>query len=143
MGRPRSWKWMSFTAARRLACRVGFTRKDDYTRRHKQFGLPPNPRYSFPDVFRGWPDYLGVEPRGNARKFVSYGRAKQIVREHGITNQVEYNNLRRAEPSLGLPWVPQKVYSEWTCWSDFHGQNSLNHLSNEQRHAEKCRKGRT
>jgi len=128
---------LSFVKARALARRVGFKSRDDYNARYKQHGLPSSPR-RYPE-FTSWAEYLGISPRGPARKFVSYARAKTLVREFGITNQLEYNILRRSNPEIGLPWVPHVVYrAEFEGWGIFTGSNNLN---NEQRQALKVRVG--
>jgi hypothetical protein len=55
------------------------------------------------------------------RKWMSYNAAKLTMRDYGVQSRKQYWDWWDSERPRALPKFPNRVYEEWTNWSDFLG----------------------
>jgi hypothetical protein len=115
-------KPLSFDEAKEIIRRLGIKRKDNYLRLYKERklpnGLPSDPprRYKTKGWI-SWTDYFGSEPY--RIKALEFEKAKEIVRDLGIKNTTEYQELfKRGKLPKGMPLHPERTYKNkgWVNW---------------------------
>lgn len=59
------------------------------------------------------------------RKWMSYNAAKLTMRDYGITSRKQYWDWWDSEKPRALPKYPNRVYEQWTNWSEFLGAEKV------------------
>ena len=124
LGRPKTKgvKWPSFEQAKKLVREADITNQLDYAKKRKQLKLPFAP-YKVYSAWLGWDDFLG-KPRSKKIKWPSFGQAKALVQNEGITTQKDYGKAKAWRIKHNLPSSPRTVYADkgWVGWDDFFGK---------------------
>jgi len=105
----------SFTQARAMVRKMGFTKRSEYESTKLPPGLPSNPDKRYAGDWIDWYDFLGT-PRPT--ELLSFEEAKALVQQQGIKSKSEFARHR----PVGVPAGPRKTYKDqWISWYDFFG----------------------
>lgn len=119
--------------ARRLAARRRLTSAAAYkeigANGLSRFGLPANPDRAWPELWRGWADWLGNCDRPqnltSDRWFMPFSEARKVGRSSPATSIRSWKAWVRDEREAGrctdVPVNPDLVYEEWAGWTDWLG----------------------
>ena len=104
--------------AKRIVKEKGIKSSKEYRTKHKELGLPSDPKITYKEEWIDWAAFLGKEKEDH-----SYEDAKRIVKEKGIKSSRDYKSKYK---ELGLPSCPEITYKEeWIDWPSFLENKSL------------------
>ena len=87
--------------------------------------LPSQPEKIYKTKWQGWREFLGTEKNREDKKkdYMSYGSAQQIMKEHGITSQRQFQEWSKSDKRpANFPSKPEKIYkTKWQSWGEFLG----------------------
>lgn len=112
-------RYPSLGEAAAAAIRLGITSSSEYRFGYKDDPrLPSSPALYYPESWKGWHDFLGINPP--ARKYDRLVEASASARNLGFTSISKYSKGYKEDPRL--PSNPPDQYrNEWVSWYDFLG----------------------
>lgn len=124
--------FLSFNKARTLIRKVGLKSLADFqkyrkTEEFKKLNIPVAPYDFYKDNWTTWGDFLGTGNVQNFRfkKFISFEKARTIIRKKGLKNYKEWRLFTTTEEfkNLNIPVMPNKSYKDkgWVDLKDWLG----------------------
>lgn len=123
LGKKKNDLYKSIDEAREASILLGIKNRNEYEKKHKKDSqLPSNPRRSYKDDWRSWPDFLGREKKLFYEDIADASKAAITL---GINTGNEYRFLYKKDPQL--PSSPNAKYIEsWEGWPVFLGKIKTN-----------------
>lgn len=86
--------------------------------------IPSLPHRTYGEDWKGWPDWLGTEPKRfpKCKSLRPFKKARAYVRSLGLKNYTEWVawcKSGRRPPDITT--VPHRVYRDWANWNDWIG----------------------
>ena len=123
-GRTNEKNFMSYESARDLVRSLGITTRVQFQEwslsGERPENIPSNPNRVYRDQWEGWGSFLGTG-RVHKKNFMSYERARDLVRSLGITTRVQFQEWSLSgERPENIPSNPNRVYrDQWEGWGRF------------------------
>jgi hypothetical protein len=136
----RTRDWLSYSEAKKIVKGLNLKSVADYELIAKEIRrflkLPADPSNLYRDEgWEGWPVFLGVVKAGDKYKidnFVSFNKAKDILKGLGIKNTREFRSMDKEHRLLlNLPSNPDSFYRDkgWKSWTHFFESSGTRGLS--------------